>query len=58
MDELAWAEPDLCQNCAFFGFKNSRCVCKHPEINRPLESVVQCEGRLFLRTKPWHLKPR
>jgi hypothetical protein len=56
MDELALAEPDLCQNCRFFKITETKIVCAHPEVNVKLNGVVQCGSKFFLQSKPWYAK--
>jgi hypothetical protein len=54
--ELSWAEPELCQNCAFFVYRNSKFHCSHPAVGRPIEQTVQCKTDHFKKASPYHVR--
>lgn len=57
LEELAWAEPDACQNCVFFCPWNGRgWGCSHPTVNGLLEGVCRCRGEHFKQIRPWKVK--
>lgn len=48
LDDLAYCEPDLCQNCVFFTLRNgSGFGCSHPEVDDYLRGEVLCYTKLF-----------
>ena len=51
LDELAYCEADLCQNCRFFALRNGVAYgCSHPEVNDYLRGEVRCGTLYFLST--------
>lgn len=49
LDDLAYCEPDTCQNCAFFALRNGLAYgCSHPEVSDYLRGVIKCGGTFFL----------
>jgi hypothetical protein len=54
LEELAWVENDICQNCVWFCPWNGRgWGCAHPEINMILRGDCRCDTAYFKQARPW-----
>jgi len=55
-EELAWSEPDMCQNCIWFCPWNGQgWGCSHETVFDLLEGECKCEGRHFKQRRPWKI---
>lgn len=56
LEELAWSEPDTCQNCVFFCPWNGRgWGCSHDSVHGLLGGVCKCEGKHFKAARPFFI---
>jgi hypothetical protein len=55
--ELSWAEPELCQNCAFFVYRNSK-VSLLASGDRVGLSIKPCSAMTdhFKKASPYHVR--
>jgi hypothetical protein len=54
LEEMAWLEPEACQNCVFFSPWNGvGWGCSHKEIYELLGGICRCGGKYFKQVRPW-----
>jgi hypothetical protein len=57
LEEMAWSEPDACQNCVFFcPWNGIGWGCSHQEVDGLLGGICRCGGKYFKQRRPWKIE--
>ena len=57
LEEMAWAEPDACQNCVWFcPWNGIGWGCSHETVNGLLGGVCRCGSKHFKQARPYNVR--